>query len=241
MKKLLLLLLGLPLFSWAQTSPDSTAARPPAAWQGGLLIGHDLFRVTNPQPGFVVGQYQIIPRLTTPSAGFRIGFWARHNFGGPARRWFVQPELTYSRSQSWHHINNTARQPNSDDFWTMSSAQDWQRLNVALPVGYRLGKRVRLLGGAAFAVRIPTGYERAEQDYETRIVSSINHSMRRHGFALQAGVGYDAGRVLLTARYERGLTKAATEINLDEREYGFVHYVSQLSFGMALRLLPFKP
>lgn len=206
-----------------------------------MLIGHDLFRVTNPEPGFVVGQYQIIPRLTTPSAGFRIGFWARHNFGGPERRWFVQPEFTYSRSQSWHHINNTAKQPSNNDFWSMSSAQDWQRLNVAVPVGYRLGKRLRVLGGVAYALRIPTGYERAEQDYETRIVSSINRSMRRQGFALQAGLGYDVGRVLLTARYERGLTKAATKINLDGREYNFVHYVSQLSFGMALRLLPFKP
>ncbi|AYA36700.1 PorT family protein [Hymenobacter oligotrophus] len=229
------------MFSWAQTLPDSTATGAPAAWQGGLLMGHDLFRVTNPEPGFVVGQYQIIPRLTTPSAGFRIGFWTRHNFGGPERRWFVQPELAYSRSQSWHHINNTAQQPTTGDFWSMASAQDWQRLNVAVPVGYRLSKRLRVLGGPVFAVRIPTAYERAEQDYELRIVSSINHSMRRHGLAVQAGMGYELGRVLLTARYERGLTKAATEIKLDNREYSFVHYVSQLSFGMALRLLPFNP
>lgn len=218
-----------------------THARP--RWQGGLLLGHDLFRVSNQRPTFAVGQYRVVPRMTTPTPGFRIGFWVRHNFGR-GRRWLVQPELSYSRSQSWHRVLNTAEVPTSTtpgaDFSAMSTGQDWQRLNLALPVGYRVGKRLLLLSGPALARRIPTGYERLDQGYGLRIIESINSSMRRNGLAWQAGVGYELGCVLLTARYERSLLSVARTIELDGEQYAFRHFATQVSFGAALRVAPLR-
>lgn len=224
--------------------PKALAAAPPrSAWQGGMLLGHDLFRVSNQRPTFAVGQYRVVPRMTTPAPGFRIGFWVRHNFG-PERRWLVQPEASYSRSQSWHHVQNTADVPvgtaPSSDFSVMSTGQDWQRLNLSLPVGYRLTKHIVLLGGPVLARRIPTSYERLDQNYGLRIIESINHSMRRNGLAWQAGVGYEAGRVLLTARYERSLLNVARRIELDGEQYAFRHFATQVSFGAALRIAPLR-
>ncbi|GAB2952414.1 hypothetical protein GCM10027048_16890 [Hymenobacter coalescens] len=201
-------------------------------------MGHDLFRVTNQRPAFAVGPYRVVPRMTTPSPGFRIGLWGRYNFG-PQRRWLLQPELAYSRSQSWHHVTNTAN-PSSADFANLSTAQDWQRLNLALPLGYRLTSRLLVLGGPVLACRIPTAYERQDQGYALRIVESINHSMRRTGLAWQAGLGYELGRVLLTARYERSVLNVARRIELDGRSYPFRHFASQVSFGLALRVAPLR-
>lgn len=221
--------------------PPALAPRP--AWQGGLLLGHDLFRVTNQRPAFAVGQYRVVPRMTTPAPGFRIGFWGRYNFG-PGRRWLVQPELAYSRSQSWHRVTNTAELLVSagpgTDFSALSTGQDWQRLNLALPVGYRLCPRLLVLGGPVLARRIPTGYERLDQDHALRIIESINHSMRRNGLAWQAGLGYELGRVLLTARYERSLLSVARRIELDGQQYAFRHFATQVSFGAALRVAPLR-
>lgn len=206
-------------------------------------MGHDLFRVTNRQPGFAVGQYRVVPRLTTPAPGFRIGLWGRYSFGA-GRRWLVQPELSYSRSQSWHRVMNTAEMPAGaapgSDFTALSTSQDWQRLNLALPLGYRLTRRLLVLGGPVLARRIPTGYERLDQGHALRIVESINHSMRRTGLAWQAGVGYELGRVTLTARYERSLLRVARNIELDGVQYPFRHFASQVSFGAALRVAPLR-
>ncbi|TLM96843.1 outer membrane beta-barrel protein [Hymenobacter jeollabukensis] len=261
MQKLLLLLLLTTGAAQAQSldmlPPGGAAVPPPppavtpkpvapapSAWQGGLLMGHDLFRVTNQRPAFSVGQYRVVPRMTTPAPGFRIGFWARYNFG-PGRRWLVQPEASYSRSQSWHRVTNTAANngpgtPPNADFSALSTSQDWQRLNLALPVGYRLTRRLLVLGGPVLARRIPTGYERLDQGYAMRIVESINHSMRRNGLAWQAGVGYELGRVLLTARYERSLLHVARDIELDGQRYAFRHFATQISFGAALRVAPLR-
>jgi hypothetical protein len=207
-----------------------------------MLMGHDMFRVTNRQPAFQVGQYRVLARMTTPAQGFRLGFWTRYNFG-PERRWFVQPEASYSRNQSWHFISNSAPSPNNtpgppQDFANLASVQDWQRLNLAVPVGYRLNHRLLVLGGLVGSRRIPTDFERQEHAYPLRIVGSISHSMRRMGLAWQAGAGMDLGRVMLTARYERSLLNVASDIELDGREYGFRHFATQFSMGMALRLTP---
>ena len=60
--------------------------------------------------------------------------------------------------------------------------------------------------------------------------------MRRLGLAWQAGLGYEMGRVLLTARYERSVLNVARDIELDGQTYPFRHFASQVSFGMALRV-----
>ncbi|OON70338.1 hypothetical protein [Hymenobacter sp. CRA2] len=224
----------------AQTLVPAAAAPTRAALQGGMLFGHDLFRVTNQQPAFAVGQYRVVPRMTTPSPGFRIGFWGRYNFG-PERRWLLQPELSYSRNQSWHRVTNTVEPVPATaptDFSTLATSQDWQRLNVALPLGFRFGEHFLALSGPVLAVRIPTGYERSGQDYA--IVHSINSSMRRLGVAWQAGVGYELGRVMLTARYERSMLRVARNIELNGEQYPFRHFASQISFGMALRVAPLR-
>lgn len=205
-----------------------------------MLLGLDLFRVTAPHPGFTVGNYHVVPRLSTPAQGFRIGGWLRYH-PDAGRRWLLQPELTYSRNQSWHRVSSPLLSTASAQGTTeLSTGQDWQRLNLTLPVGYRLTPRLLVLGGPALAYRIPTGYERLDQSYDLRIIESINRSMRRLGLAWQAGLGYELGRLTLTARYERSALSVARRIELDGQRYPFRHYASQVSIGLALRVAPLR-
>ncbi len=209
-----------------------------------MLIGHDFFRVTSPRPLYRVGHYRVVPQATTPAMGFRMGGWLRYTFNRQ-RRWFVQPELSYSRSQTWHHVTNLLGPqlplpgtPGPTDFQTMQATQDWQRLNVALPLGRRIGRHGLLLAGPVLSQRIPTGYERQQQDHARRIVDSIDRSMRRPGLGVQLGGGLAMGRVTFTGRYERSLLNVASEIELDGQQYAFPHYASQFSLALALRVAP---
>jgi hypothetical protein len=175
-----------------------------------------------------------------------LGGWVRHGFGRELR-WLVQPEFNYTRNASYHIIDNqgdATANPNDPstrgNFNLMFTAQDWQRINLTLPVGHYVGRHFYVLGGPVVSWRIPTAYERQQQEYAQRIVDSIDQSMRRLGMGVQAGVGADLGRLSLSLRYERSLMNVSSRITLDGEQYGFRNHARQISMGMALRIAPFN-
>lgn len=149
--------------------------------------------------------------LIRNSAAFKQGY----TFGGYARvgkKFFVQPELTYStRGGKMNALNSTSGVYSEVD-------SDYMTIDAPLLLGYTFNKYLYVVGGPVGSVA-HARFDNLEELTHYYFNGYGKLGIPRFMYSLQAGVGVTYSRLSLDLRYELGQTDLAADLLKPEGVY----------------------
>ncbi len=184
------------------------------------------FFTLGPKVGFSSSRFSVeeaqLVRAGNATIGFHAGAFTRLSVLGI----YLQPEVLFTQAGGQIEIRDRV-----DDNFNQVQNLTYNKLNVPVMLGFRVGEVLRINAGPSFSLILG-------QDARTEgTTAEVRNNYESSTVGYQVGGGLDIGRLVLDVRYEGNLSKLGDSVQLGGRRFDTDYRNNQFSVGIGFKLL----